>query len=120
MEGVEAAAAETSDGVEYVDLCAEDEFWDGEMDAFDVGDCEVLLVRYGGRYFAYDGICPHQGVSLVEGELTEDGVIICRAHQWQYRADGGQGVNPANECLKTFPVKVEGGRVFVGTGPDAG
>lgn len=120
MEGVIAAAvARSRDGIDYVDLCAEDELWDGEMDAFDVGDREVLLVRYDGRYFAYDGICPHQSFSLVEGDLTEDGVIICRVHEWQFRADSGQGVNPANECLQTFPVKVEGGRVFVGTEPNA-
>ena len=120
MEGVAAATPDVAaDGLEYVDLCAEDELWDGDMDAFDVGEHEVLLVRYGGRYFAYDAICPHQSTSLADGELTEDGVIICRAHLWEFRADGGQGVNPANECLKTFPVKVEGGRVFVGAAPDA-
>ena len=119
MEGVAAAATAAAIDIDYVDLCAEDELWDGDMDAFDVGEREVLLVRYGGRYFAYDGICPHQSTSLADAELTEDGVIICRAHLWEFRADGGQGVNPANECLQTFPVKVEDGRVFVGSEPGA-
>ena len=118
MEGVAAAAA-AAGGVDYVDLCAEDELWDGDMDAFDVGENEVLLVRYGGRYFAYDAICPHQSTSLADGELTEDGVIICPAHVWEFRAEGGQGINPANECLKPFPVKVEVGRVLVGSAPPA-
>ena len=120
MEGVAAAATVAADGIDYVDLCAEDELWDGDMDAFDVGEREVLLVRYGGSYFAYDAICPHQSTSLADGELTEDGVIICQAHLWEFRAEGGQGINPANECLKRFPVKVEDGRVFVGSEPDAG
>ena len=119
MEGVAAVASAAADGIDFVDLCAEHELWDGDMDVFDVGRHEVLLVRYGGRYFAYDAICPHQSTSLADGELTEDGVIICRAHLWEFRADGGQGINPANECLKTFPVKVEDGRVYVGTEPDA-
>ena len=119
MEGVAATAAAEAGGIDFVDLCAEDELWDGDMDSFDVGRHEVLLVRYGGRYYAYDAICPHQSTSLADGELTEDGVIICGAHLWEFRADSGQGINPANECLKTFPVKVEDGRVFVGAEPDA-
>ena len=103
---------------EFVDVCAEDDLWDGEMESFDVGDNEVLVVKLNGHVRAYDGICPHQSVSLVEGELTEDGVIICKAHRWQFDADSGAGVNPANECLRRFPVRIEGGRIFVGTEPE--
>ena len=29
-----------------------------------------------------------------------------------------KGVNPANECLQRFPVKVEDGQVWVGTEPE--
>ncbi|MCY4238339.1 MAG: Rieske 2Fe-2S domain-containing protein [Rhodospirillaceae bacterium] len=118
MEGVAAVSTEKTKDIDYVEVCAEDELWDGEMDAFDVGDHEILLVHFGQQYFAYDGLCPHQSVALVDGELTEDGLIICGAHQWQFRADNGKGVNPANECLQAFPVKVENGRVYVGTEPE--
>ena len=103
---------------EFVDVCAEDDLWDGEMESFDVGDHEVLVVKVNGHLRAYDGICPHQSVRLVEGELTEDGVIICKAHRWQFDASSGGGVNPANECLRRFPVKIEGGRILVGTEPE--
>jgi nitrite reductase/ring-hydroxylating ferredoxin subunit len=103
----------------YVDVCAEGDLWDGEMEAFDVGGYEVLLVKIHGKFHAYDGICPHQSMSLVEGELTEDGVIICKAHRWQFSAECGKGINPANACLQKFPVKVEGGRVLVGSEPES-
>jgi nitrite reductase/ring-hydroxylating ferredoxin subunit len=104
--------------INYIDVCGEDDLWDGEMEAFDVGDYEVLLVKLNGKYHAYNGICPHQSTSLVEGELTEDGIIICKAHEWHFSAESGKGINPANACLQIFPVKVEGGRVFVGSEPD--
>lgn len=120
MEDVTGATADVpAGGVSYVEVCAEDELWDGEMDAFDVGEHEVLLVRLDGRYHAYDGICPHQSVSLADGELTDAGVLICSAHQWQFDAASGNGVNPATVCLTRFPVKVEDGRVFVGDRPVA-
>jgi nitrite reductase/ring-hydroxylating ferredoxin subunit len=102
---------------EFVSVCDACDLWDGEMDSFDIGEYEVLLLKFNGQFRAYDGICPHQSVSLVEGDLTHDGVLICRAHQWQFNAASGLSINPANECLKRFPVKVENGVVLVGTQP---
>lgn len=113
-----SASSSTDTAVDYVEVCGEDELWDGEMEAFDVGEHEVLVLKVRGLYRAYDGICPHQSVSLVDGELTEDGILICKAHEWQFDAECGRGVNPANECLRRFPIKVENGRVLVGTEPE--
>jgi nitrite reductase/ring-hydroxylating ferredoxin subunit len=120
-EMMDIAAMIEFDGlaVKFVDVCAEDDLWDGEMESFDVGDNEILLVKVNGQIRAYDGICPHQSVRLVEGELTEDGIIICKAHRWQFDANNGRGVNPAKKCLRRFPVKVADGRIFVGTEPEA-
>ena len=67
----------------YVQLIGADDLWDGEMESFDVGEEEVLLLKVDGQIRAYDGICPHQSISLVEGEL-EGGVLTCRAHEWQF------------------------------------
>lgn len=96
----------------FVDLIAEDELWDGEMESFDVGDDEVLVLKVDGKVRAYDGICPHQSISLVEGEL-EDGVLTCRAHEWQFDALSGDGVNPRDTCLRKHEVRVVDGMVQV-------
>lgn len=105
------------DAAAFVEVCGENDLWDGEMEAFDVGRAEVLVVKFAGEWRAYDGICPHQSVSLAEGKLTEDGKIVCRAHQWQFAACSGKGVNPSNACLKRYPIKIEGGAVLVGVKP---
>jgi nitrite reductase/ring-hydroxylating ferredoxin subunit len=96
----------------FVDLVEEDQLWDGEMESFDVGDEEVLVVKVEGHIRAYNGICPHQSVSLVEGEL-EDGVVTCRAHEWQFDALTGQGVNPRDTCLARHDVRVVDGVIQV-------
>ena len=75
------------------------------MESFDVGDAEVLLVKVGGQIQAYDGVCPHQSQSLVEGEL-EGGVLTCRAHEWQFDVRTGEGVNPRDTCLRRHDVRV--------------
>lgn len=96
----------------FIDLIEAADLWDGEMESFDVGDSEVLLLKVNGEIRAYDGICPHQSVSLVEGDLT-NGVVSCRAHEWQFDALTGEGVNPRDTCLKAHEVRVVDGVVQV-------
>jgi toluene monooxygenase system ferredoxin subunit len=102
--------------VEMVDIADADEFWDGEMDAFDVGDREVLVIKIDGSFHAFDGICPHQSISLVEGALDGE-VLTCRAHEWQFNAVSGLGINPSNECLVRHACEVREGVVYVSTEP---
>ena len=89
----------------YVELIEADSLWDGEMESFDVGDAEVLVVKVDGQIQAYDGICPHQSQSLVEGDL-EGGILTCRAHEWQFDVRTGAGVNPKDVCLRRHDVRV--------------
>ncbi|MGH3555961.1 MAG: Rieske 2Fe-2S domain-containing protein [Mycobacterium sp.] len=107
-------AGEGSDGDQgdFVDLVAVDELWDGEMESFDIGDAEVLLVKIDGQIHAYDGLCPHQSTPLVEGRL--DGrVLTCRAHEWQFDVLTGAGVNPRDTCLHRHDVRIVDGVIQV-------
>lgn len=100
--------------MEYQKVCDLDDVWEGEMDVFEVGGQEVLLVRIdGGEVKAYDPICPHQDHPLIEGELDENCVLTCSAHLWQFSAASGEGVNPEGVSLNAYPVKVEGDAIFV-------
>lgn len=100
----------------FHEVFPEDELWDGEMDAVEINGTEILIVKHEGAYQAFQGVCPHQEVSLVEGKF-EDGVIECRAHLWQFDAADGAGINPTNCKLKQYPVKIEGGNVLIGETP---
>jgi toluene monooxygenase system ferredoxin subunit len=88
------------------------DLWDGEMRGYRVGRTCVLLVRIGEDVRAYADRCPHLGVPLSEGTL-EDGVITCRAHGFQFRAETGAGVNPRSARLQPCPVVLEGGEITV-------
>lgn len=106
------ATTPRSDSLRFVELCALDDLWIGEMASFGLGDREVLVVNVEGELHAYDGACPHQGVPLAEGDF--DGrVLTCRAHQWSFDACSGQGINPAGECLRRFELRVVDGKVYV-------
>lgn len=98
----------------YVQVCAVEDLWEGEMEAFDIGDAEVLLLNAGGSFHAYDAICPHQSVPLVDGRF-EGGVLTCRAHQWSFDACTGAGINPCGQQLRRYPIRIVDGQVFVNT-----
>ncbi|WP_255466292.1 Rieske 2Fe-2S domain-containing protein [Ramlibacter sp. WS9] len=100
----------------FVEVCAVEDLWMGEMESFEVASHEVLILNVDGELQAFDGICPHQSVSLVEGRF--DGkVLTCRAHEWSFDACTGEGINPKAECLRRFALRIEGGKVFVSTDP---
>ena len=99
----------------FTKVCTLDDVWEGEMESFEVGGHEVLLACVeGGEIKAFQGMCPHQDIALVEGEF--DGkTVTCRAHRWTFDACSGQGVNPADCRLAVYPVRVEGEDVLVDT-----
>jgi toluene monooxygenase system ferredoxin subunit len=99
--------------VAFVRVCSVGEIWEGEMEAFEVGNRQVLVINVGGELRAYQGICPHQSVSLVEGKL-EGCVLTCRAHLWQFDARTGAGINPAKARLERFPIRIAGNDVLIG------
>jgi len=93
--------------------CSVDELWEGEMETREVGNEEVLLVwPTGGNITAYQSMCPHQEVPLIEGRF--DGkVLTCRAHLWSFDACTGKGVNPSDCELAKYPLRIEDGQVLV-------
>jgi toluene monooxygenase system ferredoxin subunit len=89
-----------------------DGLWDGEMVGVTVAGLRVLLVRVEGHVFAYEDRCVHQAVALSGGRL-DGAVITCPAHEWQYDARTGAGINPQGPRLRVLPVRVERGSILV-------
>jgi toluene monooxygenase system ferredoxin subunit len=89
-----------------------DGLWSGEMRGVAVDGRRVLLVNLEDHVHAYEDRCVHQGVPLSEGRL-QGHLVKCRAHEWEYDARAGRGVNPANAQLRTFATRIEGGEILV-------
>jgi nitrite reductase/ring-hydroxylating ferredoxin subunit len=93
-------------------VTALDDLWSGEMCATRVEGRPVLLINIEGRVLAFEDRCAHQGVPLSQGRLRA-GVLTCGAHEWQYDAATGHCLNPCGVALKTFPVEVRDGEIWV-------
>jgi toluene monooxygenase system ferredoxin subunit len=92
-----------------------DDLWEGDMTEIELNGQDILLVwPEGGEVTAYQAVCPHQDIPLVEGKL--DGcTLMCRAHQWTFDGHTGEGINPGDCRLARYPVKLEGDDIYVDT-----
>jgi toluene monooxygenase system ferredoxin subunit len=72
----------------------------------------VLLINVDGLICAYADTCPHLRTRLSQGSLKGN-VLACSTHGWEFDASTGQGINPKNACLESFPVRVDNGEIFV-------
>jgi nitrite reductase/ring-hydroxylating ferredoxin subunit len=73
---------------------------------------EILVANVDGRYHAMDNVCSHSGGSLADGWL-EDTTVICPLHGWEYNVVTGCCTHIRDECLRTFPVVVQNGEIYV-------
>ncbi|OBH60021.1 Rieske 2Fe-2S domain-containing protein [Mycobacterium sp. E2479] len=90
-----------------------DDLWEGEVAEFQVGGRSILLAHLrSGEIRAYDGLCPHAGFPLADGDVDGD-ILTCSAHSWEFDLATGAGVNPADCRLHTHPVRLDGDQIAV-------
>ena len=101
----------------WIDACAASEIEPEDVLRFDHADRTFAIYRSpDDRYFATEGFCTHAKVHLAGG-LVMDNIIECPKHNGRFNYMTGQAQGaPACIDLRTYPVKVESGRVFVRIG----
>jgi 3-phenylpropionate/trans-cinnamate dioxygenase ferredoxin subunit len=98
--------------------------WVAACDGDDIEIEDVIRFDHGGRtfaiyrspddrYHATDGLCTHEKVHLADG-LVMDNIIECPKHngRFDYTTGAAKGA-PACINLKTYPVKLEAGKVMI-------
>jgi 3-phenylpropionate/trans-cinnamate dioxygenase ferredoxin component len=79
----------------------------------DVAGVPVAVVRAGGEVFALHDVCSHEEVPLSEGEIY-DCTVECWLHGSCFDLRTGDPTGPpATVPVPVYPVKIEGGDVFV-------
>ncbi|HVN69947.1 MAG TPA: non-heme iron oxygenase ferredoxin subunit [Candidatus Binatia bacterium] len=78
-----------------------------------VGSTELLLCNVGGKVYAIEDVCTHDGGPLDQGEL-EGEHVVCPRHGATFDVRTGDALTlPAVLPLMTYDVSVEGDDVFV-------
>jgi toluene monooxygenase system ferredoxin subunit len=105
-----------SPAIVWQEVATLDDVWMGETLDVEVDGQVVLLCHLdGGEVVAYQGMCPHQAIALVDGDVDEDkGTITCAAHHWEFDLRDGKGLNPTGCDLYRYQARVDGEKILVG------
>src|SRR5487761_1319117 len=73
----------------------------------------VALFNIDGVYYALDGICPHQGGPLANGQMAGS-VVACPWHGWNFDVATGRHTSNPAMGQRSFAVRVEQSDVMIG------
>ena len=98
---------------QWLDAVAFDDIEEEDVMRFDHDGRTFAIYRIEDNVFASDGLCTHEHVHLADG-LVMGHVIECPKHNGRFDVrDGRPLCAPVCEKLKTYPAKVESGRIFI-------
>ena len=102
---------------EWVAACKADDIMTEDVTGFEhAGRLFAIYRSPDDEYFATDGLCTHEAFELFDGFVMDD-IIECPKHNGRFNYKTGEAKGaPVCVNLKTYPVKVEGGKVFVDVG----
>ncbi len=98
----------------WLQACAVDDVDVEDVVRFDHGELTFAIIRSpDGHFHATDGLCSHERAHLADGLVIGE-IIECPKHNGRFNYATGEATRaPARTALCTYPVKVEGGKVFV-------
>ena len=101
----------------WVEACHVDDIEEEDVLRFDHEGRTFAIYRSpDDELFATDGLCTHEKVHLADG-LVMDDIIECPKHngRFNYKTGAAKGA-PVCVDLKTYPVRVEAGKVMIDVG----
>lgn len=97
----------------WVDALSIDELPADDVKGVAVAGRDIAVYTVGDDVYATDNICTHGHARLCDGFL-EGHEIECPLHQGKFDVRSGQPTcDPVTKAVRSYPVKIEGGRVFL-------
>jgi nitrite reductase (NADH) small subunit len=102
--------------MEFIEVFRASELPVGRAKSIQVGDRRIALYHTPKGFFASDGVCPHRGGPLAEGDVIGD-EIVCPWHLWGFNVHTGICEGNREISIVTHEVKVEDDRILVRLSP---
>lgn len=100
--------------IEWHRVAKAGEIDEDEPKSVEIGRRLIGVYNVEGQFYAIDDICTHEFAILTEGYVDSD-VIECPLHQAQFDIRTGKVLEPpAEEDLRTYPVRLDGDDIYVG------
>ena len=90
-----------------------DDFEDEDVEQVWIGKLAVAVYKAKGQFYATQDVCTHEHAYLSDGVVV-DCIVECPFHQGRFDVRDGRAMGaPVIVPLRTFPVKVVDGRIYV-------
>ena len=76
----------------------------------------IAVFHHEGEVYAVDNRCPHMGFPLDRGSVR-DGILTCHWHHARFDLSSGGTFNPFADDVRSFPVSVVEGEVWIDPEP---
>jgi len=98
---------------DWVTVAKVGELAPGSHRVVDVDGASVAVFNVGGKFYAIEDVCTHDGGQLTGGTVEGD-QVICPRHGARFSIKTGDALTaPAYEPTAKFPVRVENGVIQV-------
>ena len=96
-------------------VCQADEVSEDEPKAVEVNGHKVGIFKLEEQLFAVENVCPHAYALLTDGFIDE-GTVECPLHEAIFDIETGRlESGPGCRNLQTFPLKEQGGQIWLQT-----
>lgn len=100
----------------WVKVAAEGDCPVGQLKSVSADGVQVVLANVDGKMCALRDQCSHEAYPLSDGEL-EGGDVVCIYHGARFDAcSGARKTLPAVRPVKSYPVDVRDGEIYVDVG----
>jgi 3-phenylpropionate/trans-cinnamate dioxygenase ferredoxin subunit len=109
---------ETTHG--WIRVCATTDIDPEDVLRFDFAGRAYAIFNAKSGFYATTDLCTHGGAHLSDGLVMGD-IIECPLHQGRFHIPTGQAKSPpACRNLRTYPIRIEGGVLYMSIGPQDG
>jgi MocE subfamily Rieske [2Fe-2S] domain protein len=89
------------------------DFEDEDVAQVEVGPLAIAVYRAKGQFYATQDLCTHEHAFLSDGVVI-DCIVECPFHQGRFDVRTGKPMGaPVIVPLKTYPVKIVDGKIYV-------
>jgi nitrite reductase/ring-hydroxylating ferredoxin subunit len=78
-------------------------------------DFQVAIIRYEGKLYCLDNICPHRHADKIFEGIIKDKTVTCPLHGWTYSLETGENIDIKKgiKKLKTYLCFEEDGIIYI-------
>lgn len=121
--------------MKWVKVLLEKELPEGERHTIKVEGHTVLLIHHQGAIYAVLAACPHLGLPLKRGKITDDHALVCPFHHSAFDLASGDvkdwapwppvmgrmlGSLSREKVLRVFPTRVQEDAIWIGLAESEG